>query len=121
MLQAHPTDFGETDRRALARCIEECFFACARVCTACADACPGEETVAEPISCTRADLDCADICITTGRVLSRHLDYDTDLVRVALTAWSPYSNRRDHLGAVRVSLLHSHRPSTFSSVITIDN
>lgn len=85
MLRAYPADLGDIDRAALARCIEEC-FACAQACTACADACLSEQTVAELVACIRTDLDCADICATTGRVLSRHTGYDTDLTRTVLTA-----------------------------------
>lgn len=85
MLKAYPADLGGIDREALAHCIEEC-FACAQACTACADACLSEQTVAELVKCVRTDLDCADICATTGRVLSRHTGYDANLTRTMLTA-----------------------------------
>jgi len=34
----------------------------------------------------RTNLDCADLCETTARVLSRHTGYDANLTRVVLQA-----------------------------------
>jgi hypothetical protein len=85
MLDTYPADLGSVDRNALARCIDEC-FTCAQTCTACADACLSEEMVAELTKCVRTNLDCADICDTTGRVLSRHTGYDANLTRAVLDA-----------------------------------
>lgn len=53
---------------------------------ACADACLSEETVADLRKCIRTNLDCADICETTARVLSRHTNYDANLTRAVLQA-----------------------------------
>jgi hypothetical protein len=50
------------------------------------DACLGEQNVAELASCIRSHLDCADICDTTGRVLSRHIGADTNVTRTVLEA-----------------------------------
>jgi hypothetical protein len=70
MIAAHPAAAaGRSD--SLTRCIEACFD-CAQACTACADACLAEPTVGDLIACIRLDLDCGDVCMTTGRVLSRH-------------------------------------------------
>ncbi|PZF86059.1 four-helix bundle copper-binding protein [Jiangella anatolica] len=85
MLQTYPKDLGGVDRQALTTCIEQC-FACAQTCTACADACLSEDMVAELVKCIRTNLDCADICETTGRVLSRHTGYDANLTRAFLEA-----------------------------------
>ena len=85
MLDAYPADLGNIDKDALARCIDAC-YTCSQACTACADACLSEEMVAELIKCIRTDLDCADICETTGRVLSRHTGYDASLTRAVLQA-----------------------------------
>jgi len=88
MLDTYPADLGRVDRRALARCIEEC-FTCSQACTACADACLSEPNVAELTKlakCVREDMDCADICDTTGRVLSRHTGYDANVTRAVLEA-----------------------------------
>ena len=45
--------------------------ACAIVCTSCASACLSEDHPKEMATCVRDDLDCADICATTARVLAR--------------------------------------------------
>jgi hypothetical protein len=85
MLKTYPADLGSVDQAALTRCIEEC-FTCAQACTACADACLSEQMVAELTKCIRTNLDCADLCDTTGRVLSRHTGYDANLTRSVLDA-----------------------------------
>lgn len=54
----------------------------AQVCTACADACLGEDALSELVRCIRLNLDCADVCQATGSVLSR------------LTATDPAASRR---------------------------
>jgi hypothetical protein len=82
MLETHPWP-GHVERETLARCIEEC-FACAQSCTSCADACLSEEGVAELRKCIRLNLDCADICETTGRVLTRQTEYDAPTSRAQL-------------------------------------
>ena len=53
---------------------------------ACADACLSEDVVAELTKCIRTNLDCADVCDTTGRVLSRHTGYDANLTPAVLDA-----------------------------------
>ncbi|HEX6075024.1 MAG TPA: four-helix bundle copper-binding protein [Micromonosporaceae bacterium] len=85
MLETYPADLGRVDKQTLARCIEAC-FECAQACTACADACLSENNVADLVKCIRTNLDCADICDTTGRVLSRHTGYDANLTRTVLEA-----------------------------------
>ncbi|WP_460495934.1 four-helix bundle copper-binding protein [Glycomyces tarimensis] len=85
MLQTYPADLGDIDRQKLAECIREC-YACAQACTACADACLSEQDVASLTKCIRSNLDCADICFTTGQVLSRHTGYDANLTRAVLEA-----------------------------------
>jgi len=85
MLDSYPKDLGGIDTTMLIACIEAC-FECAQVCTACADACLSEDMVAELTTCIRTDLDCADICDSTGRVLSRHTGYDANLTRAMLQA-----------------------------------
>ena len=69
MLRTHPTGVGDTDETILKNCILaclECFYSC----TACADACLAEPSVADLRGCIRTDLDyCADVCDATARVL----------------------------------------------------
>ena len=78
MLRTHPSS--SVDLETLARCIEEC-FACSQSCTACADACLGEPDVAELTACIRLNLDCADICEATGRIMSRQTEPSPEVVR----------------------------------------
>ena len=85
MLDTYPADLGRVDKEALAHCIEAC-FECAQACTACADACLSEQSVADLVKCIRSNLDCADICDTTGRVLSRHTGYETNLTQAQVEA-----------------------------------
>jgi len=84
MLETHPWP-GHVERETLARCIEEC-FACAQSCTACADACLGEENVADLRRCIRINLDCADVCVTTGRAVTRQTEPETAILRAFVEA-----------------------------------
>jgi Domain of Unknown Function (DUF326) len=84
MVKAYPAEIN-LDRELLARCVDAC-IACAQACTACADACLSEEMIDQLRKCIRSDLDCADICEVTGRVLSRHTGYDANLTRAQLQA-----------------------------------
>ena len=73
------------DRNALVACIDACSD-CAQACTACADACLAEAQVQTLIRCIRLDLDCADICSTTMRVLTRQTAFDATVARSLLQA-----------------------------------
>jgi hypothetical protein len=84
MLETHPRE-GDVDRGALARCIEAC-VECEQACTSCADACLSEDAIADLRKCIRLDLDCADICAATGRVLTRQAGYDAPLSKAQLEA-----------------------------------
>ncbi|MGH3914651.1 MAG: four-helix bundle copper-binding protein [Pseudonocardiaceae bacterium] len=85
MIRTYPVELGKVDRALLVRCIEEC-LSCAQACTACADACLSEADDQLPMlrKCIRSDADCADICGTTARILSRHTGYDANLTRAVL-------------------------------------
>jgi len=48
--------------------------------------CLSEHDVASLVKCIRIDLDCADICAATARVLSRQTEYDANLTRAQLQA-----------------------------------
>ena len=84
MLDTYPRSFN-LDSDALGGCIEACYD-CAQACTACADACLSEDNVAELVKCIRLDADCADVCQTTGQVLSRQTEYDANVTRAVLQA-----------------------------------
>ncbi|WP_430413356.1 four-helix bundle copper-binding protein [Knoellia koreensis] len=85
MLETYPKDLGDIDRDKLVACTQAC-YQCSQACTACADACLSEDMVAELVKCVRTNLDCADICATTGAVLSRHTGYDANRTRTILEA-----------------------------------
>jgi hypothetical protein len=60
---------------------------CAEICTSCADACLGEPEHLERLRrCIRTDLDCADVCQATIRVLIRQTETPNDLVHAQLHA-----------------------------------
>jgi hypothetical protein len=85
MLDTYPRDFN-VERVALVRCIDACSV-CAQACTQCADACLSEDgRQQELVKCIRLNLDCADICATTERIISRQTDYDANVSRVMLEA-----------------------------------
>ncbi|WP_308102840.1 four-helix bundle copper-binding protein [Lentzea sp. CC55] len=84
MLESYPAEIN-LDRGKLAAAIDA-LIACAEACTSCADACLSEDSVAELTKCIRTDLDCADICGATARVLSRHTGYDANVSRALLEA-----------------------------------
>lgn len=84
MLETYPAEIN-LDRDRLATTIDA-LIECAEACTACADACLSESSVAELTKCVRTNMDCADICGTTARVLSRHTGYDANISRSLLEA-----------------------------------
>lgn len=84
MLESHPRQ-PWTESSRLAETIAE-LYSCAQSCTACADACLGEEGVGQMVRCIRICQDCADICETTGRILSRQTEPDSRLLSAQLQA-----------------------------------
>ncbi|WP_253905842.1 four-helix bundle copper-binding protein [Arthrobacter sp. H5] len=84
MMAAHP-DGEPSLGQALTACIEAA-FSCAQASDACADACMAEETIVELRKCIRLSLDCADLCMTTGRFLSRLNEVDGNLLKTILMA-----------------------------------
>jgi hypothetical protein len=83
MLQTHPQSI-TLDRQKLATAIDA-LTACAEACTACGDACLGEGMV-EMTKCVGMNLDCADMCMATARVLSRQTSYDANITRALVEA-----------------------------------
>jgi Domain of Unknown Function (DUF326) len=81
-LHPHPTPL---DRDLVLRCIQECLD-CVASCIACADDCLSEDDRADMVRCIRLDLDCADVCEATGRVLIRQTTPDTRLTRASVEA-----------------------------------
>src|SRR5262245_11285258 len=73
------------DTRSLAECMEAC-AACEIACLACADSCLTETDLVALRRCIRLDLDCADLCGTTLRLLARSIDGDARRLRAVVEA-----------------------------------
>ena len=84
MLDAYPAET-VLDKQLLTRSIETC-GECAQTCTACADADLREKTAVDLVKCAQLNLDCADMCQTTARVLTRQTGYDRDMIRAVVQA-----------------------------------
>lgn len=84
MIQTHPRKT-QVKAATLIECIDAC-FECAQTCTACADACLGEQDLQMLVRCIRLNLDCADVCEATGRLLSRQTEPDWGVLRRQLEA-----------------------------------
>ena len=86
MLNSHPKPTSMFNPDALAACIDAC-MECAMTCTSCADACLAEEQhLQHLVRCIRLNLDCADICTTTGAIMSRRTMRDESVLRAQLQA-----------------------------------
>ncbi len=83
MLDTYPRTFN-VDGDVLAGTIDA-LVECANTCTQCADAClsEGDATLAK---CIRLNPDCADVCTTTSRVVSRQTEYDANVTRPLVEA-----------------------------------
>lgn len=84
MLRTHPKG-QETNIDPFIACIRAC-YECVQVCGMCADACLAEDMVKELTRCIRLNLDCADICLSTGQILSRQTEPEWLLSRLQLEA-----------------------------------
>ena len=84
MLKTHPRRLllDEQSVRPFLEMVTEC----AQTCTACADACLGEQDVQSLVRCIRLNLDCADICTATARLFSRQTESDPVVLRAQLEA-----------------------------------
>ena len=77
MLQTHPAEM-LIDPAEVAATVDA-LLECAEACTACADACLSEEMIDDLRTCIRLNMDCADICEVTARVVSRHTGADPSM------------------------------------------
>lgn len=82
MLDTHPGNL-IANRDLLAHTIDE-LIRCSQTCTACADACLSEPDVVDLITCIRRNLDCADVCDATARLLTRQSGEDLATARAML-------------------------------------
>ena len=80
MVRSHPLE-SVFNRQELVECIDAC-NACAEICTSCADACLAESNVISLVGCIRHNLDCADVCAVTGRLLARQTMAETEALRM---------------------------------------
>jgi len=85
MLRSHPGHHGGDDERLLGTCIDA-VAECATACTSCVDACLAEQDPGAMRSTIRAGQDCADVCATTARVLSRRTAADPNVLRSLVEA-----------------------------------
>ena len=83
MMSANPSRAKHADHDFMAECVELC-LACEQTCLICADACIGEKQPEMLRRCIRLNLDCADVCGATGRLLSRLAGADPSLLRAQL-------------------------------------
>jgi hypothetical protein len=84
MFRSHARAGYEAVDMALSNCLtlgQECGV----VCTLCADACLGEPQVDMLRTCIRLNMDCADICDTTVRLLARFVGRDLDVIDDQIT------------------------------------
>jgi hypothetical protein len=84
IVRAHPHG-SRLDEAGRIECIAS-LMACGQSCTNCADACLNEDDVMGLVPCVAADLDCADVCFATGRILSRQTTNSWALLRGQLQA-----------------------------------
>ncbi|MBI4898171.1 MAG: four-helix bundle copper-binding protein [Actinobacteria bacterium] len=85
MLTSRPTDT-RLGGELMAECVER-LTNCAQACTQCADDCLAEQFQQHHMAkCIRLNQDCADICSTAARVLSRQAGYVPDTVAAMLSA-----------------------------------
>ena len=84
MLEASPVR-SELDRDAVAAAIEAC-LTCAQTCTSCANSDLAEPDVGDLARCAALCIDCADVCLTTMRVLSRPFAADHRVTHHVLRA-----------------------------------
>lgn len=84
IFKTHPHP-AQMDIDLLSRAAQE-VFACSQTCTACSDDCLGEDDAMALRRCIRVCLDCADICDTTGRVLSRQTESNLTMVQNQIDA-----------------------------------
>ena len=83
ILSKHPNPSAQLDQIVA---LVNSAFACEQCCTSCADACLDEDGDMDLRYCIRTNLDCADVCATTGRMFSRQTQPNAQLLRAQLEA-----------------------------------
>ena len=85
MLESYPGSTIEVRPEILTSCVAAC-LKCSLACTACSDACMAESDITTLVKCIRTDLDCADMCDATVKVLTRQTAYDLVVIRSVVNA-----------------------------------
>ncbi len=73
------------DERKLVDIIDR-IYECAKACTACADACLGEDDPKAQATCITSCQNCADVCFTTAKALSRVTGFNPETAQVLVAA-----------------------------------
>lgn len=84
MISSHPHVRGNTNDLLISAI--EAAHACAASCQICADACLGEDMVAELVQCIRLNLDCAHVCVATAAVAARRTGENEAVIKRMLEA-----------------------------------
>ncbi len=84
MFSTHPAPASDAGDEAFA--MVTAAAECTLVCTTCADACLEESDPGSLSACIRTNLDCADICAATGRLVARPGEQDVDTLHAQLEA-----------------------------------
>ena len=84
LLDSRPRKSG-VDAALLTRTIDS-LTDCAQACIADTDDDLGEQNLSDMVTCIRLCLDCADVCLATGKILSRQTAFDLATARAALQA-----------------------------------
>lgn len=84
MFQTHPNPASDAGDEAFA--LVQAAAECTYTCTTCADACLEEEDPSSLRTCIRLNLDCAEICSVTAKLISRPGPQDPGLLRAQLEA-----------------------------------
>jgi uncharacterized membrane protein len=84
MFATHPNPASEAGDEAFA--LVAAAAECGHVCTTCADACLEEDDPSALRRCIRSNLDCAEICSLTARLISRPGKQESAVLRAQLEA-----------------------------------
>ncbi|MBW3547596.1 MAG: four-helix bundle copper-binding protein [Actinobacteria bacterium] len=79
LIRTHPGPF-PIDENTLIDVIDR-IYGCGKTCTACADACLGEDDPKAQAACITSCQNCGEVCITTARALSRVTGFNPETIR----------------------------------------
>lgn len=82
---SQPSIHPQSHSKSVTACLDAC-VACEIACVTCVDACLSDAQVTQLTKCIRLDLDCADVCSATARVLARQGQANSEIQRLQLQA-----------------------------------